>query len=200
MARRKPAAPPVVRHWIVCADYAQATAGEPAGQRRVAEIERTGACPYEHRVVASATKPEPSPSLSERYRAWSAPFLADPRDEEANAARTRETRELAAEILGAPAGTKVGPMTIAAAGWSAETAEAASQAGEPGSPEWTAALGTHEDALLTSDGKPVIRSAGCSHMPAPPGESWIRYEVFTAKGMKIHGYACPRCRRWIQAS
>ena len=138
---------------------------------------------------------------------WDAPFLADPRDETANAARASLTRELAAAILAADLfdiermeRTRVGHMQIAGAGWSKERGEQADATAEPGSPEWTAALGTHEHATLTSDGKSAIRDAWCTcaNDDVCAGQ-WVRYEQWTERGCERHGYVHSECRRLLQA-
>src|SRR5450755_3099990 len=100
---------------------------------------------------------------------WDEPFLADPRDEAANAARGDLTRALAAATLAARVGTAVGGMTVVGAGWSRERGDYADSVAEVGSDAW-------KDATLTSDGRGAIRDAWCE-CPAPGG--WVRYEGWT---------------------
>jgi len=126
---------------------------------------------------------------------WDEPFLADPRDEAANAARGDLTRALAAATLAARVGTAVGGMTVVGAGWSRERGDYADSVAEVGSDAWKAALGSHEDATLTSDGRGAIRDAWCE-CPAPGG--WVRYEGWTARGCEAHGFVCGGCRRVTQ--
>jgi hypothetical protein len=140
----------------------------------------------------------PSRELASVYGAWSEPFLADPRDEAANAARTAQTREVARLLLAAPLRTKVGGLVIDTAGWSRERAAKADAAGEAGSPEWFAALGDHEHATLTGDGGPADRARWCECEPFPAAETWVRYEHWTGRGVERHGYVCPACRRLTQ--
>ena len=140
----------------------------------------------------------PSAGLARLHAAWSAPFLADPRDEAANAARTAQTREVARLLLAAPLRTKVGGLTVFTAGWSKERADQARAAREAGSPEWFAALGDHEHATLTSDGGAADRWHWCECEPFPAGETYVRYEHWSERGMERHGYVCPDCRRLTQ--
>ncbi len=140
----------------------------------------------------------PSAELAEAHAAWRKPFLAGPRDETANAARTAQTREVARLLLAAPLRTETCGMTVDTAGWSRERAAEADAAGKPGSPEWLAALGEHEHATLTADGGVANRARWCECVPFPAGETWVRYEYWTALGMERHGYVCPDCRRLTQ--
>lgn len=130
--------------------------------------------------------------------AWDEPFLADPRDEQANEARGEQTRELAAAILSVPLMTGAGGMTIVSAGWSKERGEYAGAVADPAvdSAAWIAALGPHEDAVLTSDGRPAVRTGWC----ADPGDpaTWVRYEGWSARGCEAHGYVCADCRKLTQ--
>lgn len=127
---------------------------------------------------------------------WDQPFLADPRDAAANAARTALTRRLAAATLAADLGTRVGALTVVAGGWSRERAAQADAAGAAGSPAWYAALGAHEHATLTGDGKAAARHAWCE---CPESlDRWVRYEGWTAAGCEAHGFVCADCRRLVQ--
>lgn len=141
----------------------------------------------------------PSAELASAHAAWDAPFLADPFDEAASAARTAETRRVAALLLAAPLRTKVGGLVVFTAGWSRERAAAANAAGEPGSPAWFAALGDHEHATLTSDGGAADRSHWCQ-CPNDDvfADQWVRYEHWTERGMERHGYVHATCRRLLQ--
>ena len=140
----------------------------------------------------------PSPELAAAMAAWDAPFLADPFDEAASAARTAQTRELARLLLAAPLRTRVGALVVETGGWSRERAAEADAAGEPGSPEWWAALGDHEHVTLTSDGRMAARSRWCECEPSPAGQAWVRYEHWTERGRERHGFVCPSCRRLTQ--
>lgn len=145
-------------------------------------------------------------TLADLRADWDAPFLADPRDETANAARTQLTRDLAAGILAADLfdrdrmeRTRVGNMQIAGAGWTKERGDHADATAEPGSPAWIAALGTHEHATLTDDGKSAIRDAWCTCANDDVyADQWVRYEYWTEQGMERHGYVHSDCRRLLQ--
>jgi hypothetical protein len=136
--------------------------------------------------------------MTAEWEAWSAPFLADPSDEAANAARAAQTRQLAAAILAAPVGAKVGAMTLVTAGWSRERGDQADAVAGPGSEAWITALGAHEHATLTADGKSANRQAWCECPGLNDFENWVRYEGWTARGCEAHGFVCGTCRRLAQ--
>lgn len=142
----------------------------------------------------------PSAELARLHAAWSAPFLADPRDEAASAARSAQTREVARLLLAAPLRTEVGGLTVFTAGWSKERADQAYAAGDAGSPAWFAALGDHEHATLTSDGGAADRQRWCQ-CPNDDvfADQWVRYEHWTERGMERHGFVHSECRRLLQA-
>jgi hypothetical protein len=140
----------------------------------------------------------PSTGLASLHAAWAAPFLADPRDEAANAARTAQTREVARMILAAPLRTEVGGLVVFTGGWSKERADQARAAGEAGSPAWFAALGDHEHATLTGDGHAADRWHWCECEPFPAGGTWVMYQHWSERGMERHGFVCPDCRRLTQ--
>lgn len=144
-------------------------------------------------------------TLAELRAEWDAPLAAGPRDEVASAARTSLTRTLAAAILAADLldpvrgdRTQVGDLFISSAGWSRERAAAADAAAEAGTPEWIAALGTHEHATLTGDGGSANRARWC-RCGDPDVLEWVRYEHWTASGCEAHGYVHRECRRLLQA-
>lgn len=137
------------------------------------------------------------PALSAEYAAWNQPFLADPSDAAASAARTTQTRHLAAAILAAKVATRIADrLTIVTAGWSKQRGDEADAAAPVGSNEWIAKLGAHQHATLTYDGKAANRDAWC-RCPEDP-ETWIRYEQWTARGVEAHGYVCRECRALTQ--
>jgi hypothetical protein len=140
----------------------------------------------------------PSAELASLHAAWSAPFLADPRDEAASEARAAQTREVARLLLASPLRTRVGGLTVFTAGWSRERADAARAAGEAGSPAWFAALGAHEHATLTSDGGAADRTRWCECEAEFRASEWVRYEYWTERGMERHGYVHSECRRLLQ--
>jgi hypothetical protein len=145
-------------------------------------------------------------TLADLRAEWDAPFLADPRDETANAARTRLTRDLAAAILAADLydrdrmeRTRVGDMQIAGAGWSKERGDQADATAGRGTPEWAAALGIHEHATLTSDGGAAIREQWCTcPNDDVAAEQWVRYEYWTERGCEAHGFVHAACRKLLQ--
>lgn len=149
---------------------------------------------------ASICHPVPEdlvPEILARLRAaWDEPFLAGPADEAANGARRELTRYLADVILSSPPGATVGGLTIATAGWSKARGDYADSVADSATdPEaWTAALGRHEDAVLTSDGRPAIRTAWC----ASPGGPEARYEAWSELGCDAHGFVCADCRKLTQ--
>jgi hypothetical protein len=194
-----------VNSWVVCYDYAAGPFTADAAARRLVNHGKS-ICGHAHEVIVSATRPVTAAERDTMRAQWDAPFLADPSDEEANAERSQLTADLAAAILAAPLydrvsmeRTRVGDMRIAGAGWSVERGKLADAAGPAGSPEWTAALGVHEHATLTSDGNGAIREAWCACRPQPSAGTWVRYEYWTAEGMERHGFVCPECRRLLQA-
>jgi hypothetical protein len=143
-------------------------------------------------------------TLTELRAQWDAPFTGDAFDTAAWAARSALTRELAAAILAAPLAasrTQVGGMFIVLAGWSRERDFAVSAVALPGTPEWRAALGPHEHATLTSDGKGANRSKWCTcpNDDVSAADQWVRYEYWTAEGCERHGFVHSECRRLLQA-
>ena len=106
----------------------------------------------------------------------------------------------ARQILAAKVGSTIEGLVKCHGGWSAETAERAGAVAEPGSPEWYAALGPHETATLTADGRGAETSAWCmTH--THPADIWVRYERWSARGQEAHGYVCPEstCRHLVQS-
>jgi hypothetical protein len=103
---------------------------------------------------------------------------------------------MAAHILAAPLRTEVGGMVIYTAGWSRETADRADATAGIGTDAWIAALGAHEHATMTSDGRSATRNHWCD-CTTDMG-CWVRYEHWTAAGMTAHGYVCRTCRQLKQ--
>ena len=197
---RKPPEP--VNNWVLCYNYCAGPFTAAAAARRLATHERS-TCTHTHEIITSATKPVTAAERDTMRAQWDAPVLSDPLDEEANAERDQLGLDLAAAILAAPIGARIGNLRVDTGGWSKERADAADKAGPAGSPEWIAALGPFEHATLTADGKPAWRTAWCPHVAGGtdvPVEEWVRYEHWTAEGCKRHGYvhADPGCRKLIQ--
>jgi hypothetical protein len=109
----------------------------------------------------------------------------------------------ARRILAAP----VGPDSVfdglikGRGGWTRETAAQADATADAGTPQWRAALGPHQYAILTSDGSEA--DTGRWHIddrcggPAEDGD-WVRYERWTAEGRVGHGFVCRSCRGLLQ--
>jgi hypothetical protein len=69
------------------------------------------------------------------------------------------------------------------------------KASEPAAPAALfEALGPHEEATLTVDGRAAYVNGWCACPASPPAEEWIRYERWTDQGRAGHGYVCARCR------
>jgi hypothetical protein len=200
-AARKPRsrkAPVPATSWVLCYNFAAGPFTAAAAARRLLTHERS-TCTHAHEVVTSATRPVTAAERDTMRANWDAPFLADPDDEEANAERSTLTLDLADAILAAPLRARIGEMTVDTGGWSKERADVARAAGPAGSPEWFAALGHHEHATLTADGKPAVRDAWCT---CPNDDvaaaDWIRYEVWEAAGCTRHGFVHAGCRKLLQ--
>lgn len=183
-------------HWVVCGDWANGPYTPDAAQR-TENRHNDSACKLPHRVVTSGVKPSTESEIAPVRAEWDQPFLADPSDDAAFAARQALTVDLAALILRAPLPTRAGGLTIYTGGWSREHGDAAAAAGEPGSAAWITALGAYEHATLTGDGKAAQRDGWC-HCPGQPADSWVPYESWTAAGRVAHGFVCQSCRALIQ--
>jgi hypothetical protein len=144
------------------------------------------------------TAAAPGAALAAAYEGWSYPWLTGPFDDAAMLARPEQTRQLAAMLLAAPLGTEIDGLVIYAGGWSRERGAEADAAGDAGSLEWLAALGPHEHATLTADGRAAVRDQWCQ-CASTPAAGWVRYEHWTARGRESHGFVCPACRRLTQA-
>lgn len=138
-------------------------------------------------------------TLADLHAAWSAPFLADPSDDAASAARGEQTRELAGLVLAAGTRARVGDLTIVAGSWSRKQADYAYSVADPAVDldAFEAALGSFSDATLTSDGDYVARDLWC-RCASSAAAGWVRYEGWTAEGRSAHGFACPSCRALAQ--
>lgn len=155
---------------IACREHTVEVGSYDAAFRRRLQIETLGACKAEHRIEARTASGE-----------WRPAHLA-----------------LAETILAAKVGTRIetfdGPLTKYHGGWSKEAGARADAAGEAGSPEWYAALGTNETATLTSDGRGAIVEDWCSC----GGVKQERYERWSARGREAHGFVCKTCRYLTQ--
>lgn len=134
----------------------------------------------------------PGTELADAYDAWDRPYLGDDWS-----GRTAQTTRLAALVLAAPLRTELGSLVVTSGGWSRERGQQADRAGKPGSDEWLAALGDHEHATLTADGRSAVRDAWCGR-PDESGSNWVRYEGWAAAGRVSHGFVCGDCRRLVQ--
>lgn len=117
----------------------------------------------------------------------------------------------AAAILAAPVGptpidTPDGPLVKQEGTWTAERVARpdvqaalrnAEAAGDMAALE--VALGSHDTATLTGDGRWALTRQWCSCTPGPDAGTWVRYERYTARGREAHGYVCPGCRHLVQS-
>jgi len=182
--------------WVVCDGYAAGPYTPDAAPRVKAKHDAAPACAHSHEIVTSRTKPVTASELRAMRAEWDAPFLADPADEAACAERRALGEALAAATLAAKLMTRIGDLTVVEAGWSRETCDHADSIATPGSAEWIAALGAHEHATLTADGKPAIRDGWCRCSESL--DTWVRYEGWTAEGRTAHGFVCGTCRKITQ--
>lgn len=148
-------------------------------------------------MTVTGTLPLPATAELDAARAeWDKPYTGPPGP---CPERSAQTKALAALILAAPVGTKIGPLVKNQGGWSEANGAKADAAGTPGSPAWRAALGPHEDATLTGDGGGAIRTGWCGCKGAfADADGWVRYEVWTAAGQERHGFVCAACRKLLQ--
>ncbi|PZG12988.1 hypothetical protein C1I95_24580 [Micromonospora craterilacus] len=104
----------------------------------------------------------------------------------------------ASRILATSVGQMVDTLIKVHGGWSADAAARADATAEPGTDEWRNALGPHEDATLTADGRPAATGGWCT-CPAVGDDEWVRYERWSARGREAHGYVHAGCRALVQA-
>lgn len=164
-----------VTHRVICADDTRETFSLASAQRHLVNVQTLGICLFLHTIEVRSGDD------------WIPLHIAR-----------------AQEILAAPLGTVIdspdGRLSKAAGSWSKETSERASTAVGEGADHaaWIAALGPHEDATLTADGRGAHVDSWCTCPTEPPSEAWTRYERWTAQGRAGHGYVCPRCRYLTQ--
>lgn len=120
-------------------------------------------------------------------------------------------RLFARKVLAVPVGptpidTPDGPLIKCDGVWFAETVarpdvqaalKTAEQTGDVNLFE--SALGPHDTATLTFDGRLAATRNWCGCTPEPDAGAWIRYERYSARGREAHGYVCPTCRRLVQS-
>lgn len=123
-------------------------------------------------------------------------IMADPFNPAVSAKITTLTREYAAVLLALPLNSKADGLIVYTGGWSLERAAEADAVGQPGTDAWYAALGSHQHATLTSDGRDAVRTAWCQGCPG--ADQWVRYEHWTTEGCHAHGFVCASCRRITQ--
>lgn len=143
-------------------------------------------------TVAGARYPYlPTCPCGEQFRGYAAAHAAT------IVADAHECRTNTAAVLGAANCSVVplpdGPLVKVWGSWSAETARRA-EGIDPSVDRaaWRAAMGSHEEATLTADGRMVDRSRWCrceGETPTP-----VRYEFWTTRGREAHGWACASCR------
>ncbi|MFD9964905.1 hypothetical protein [Amycolatopsis sp. NPDC058986] len=162
-------------HRVVCRDYTHQTRNLAAAQGYLAGVESAGHCQLPHTIEVH---------IEGR---WVPLHIA-----------------LAREILAADLRTVVdtpdGRLVKARGGWSKQKCEHADRAANVSSDPkgWAAALGPHEHATLTADGRGARTDSWCQCEPEPTAETWIRYERWTMQGRAVHGYLCPGCRGLTQ--
>lgn len=159
-------------HRVVCADFTKSFRDEDAAQRWMTDVEVSGQCRQRHTVEVLVDG------------AWLARHIA-------------RAREILAAAVGTRIDTPDGPLIIAHAGWSRQSAErpaarAADAAGDVDA--YLAALGAHDHATLTADGRGARTDGWCQCEPGPPLATTVRYERWTDQGRVAHGYLCPTCR------
>ena len=141
----------------------------------------------------------PGAALAAAYGSWSHPWLTGPFDDAAMLARSERTRQLAAECCWPRRWVpRSRAWSSTPAGWSRERGAEADAAGDARSPEWLAALGPHEHATLSADGRAAVRDQWCQ-CASTPAVGWARYEHWTARGRESHGFVCPASHRLTQA-
>jgi hypothetical protein len=115
-------------------------------------------------------------------------------------APTTPAMDILAATLGTAVDTVDGPLIKCRGGWPRETSERANAVVDPATDRqgWLAALGPHEHATLTSDGRGARTDSWCQCTPVPAIESCVRYERWTTQGRTAHGYLCPTCRHITQ--
>ena len=156
---------------MVCAEHVLEVAGPEQAERQLAAVEKLGGCLLLHTVEA----------------------LVDGQWVPMHLVRARE-------ILAAPCGatlhTADGPLIKSGGVWPKQASERADAVADAGrNPQaWIAALGAHERAILTGDGREARRDGWCSCLPPPALETWIRYERWIGEGRVGHGFLCPSCR------
>lgn len=156
--------------------------------RHVATVTETSGQLYPYRPVCPC---------GQRFRAYAAEHAAQL---VADDHRCGDVQAAMNAKIGEPVEMRTGELIKAAGAWSAETGKRAELVADPAVDlaAWRAALGPHEEALLTSDGRTVRREAWCACGPAASGNP-VRYERWTLQGRQAHGWACTSCRAVAQA-
>lgn len=156
--------------------------------RHVATVTRTPGQLYPYRPVCPC---------GQRFRSYAAEHAAKL---VANDHRCGDVQAAMNAKIGEPVKMRTGELIKAAGAWSAETGKRAELVADPAVDltAWRAAMGSHEEVLLTSDGRTVRREAWCACGPAASGNP-VRYERWTLQGRQAHGWACTSCRAVVQA-
>lgn len=161
---------------VACPDHTQVLPSLAAAQGHLSGVETADHCAHPHTI-----------EVSEDGGGWVPLHIA-------------LARHILAAAVAATVDTVDGPLVKAAGSWSAKAGVRADAAGAAGSDAWFAALGPHEDTLLTGDGKGVQTNGWCRCTNAPDAQAWVRYERWTGAGRVGHGYACPTCRLITQTA
>ena len=166
-------------HRIVCADFTLDTTSLSLARTLAARVDAAKTCAHSH-TIEVRTGDEWLPLHTALARA----ILAAP--------------------LNATVDTFDGQLTKVSGGWSAEAAQRADQGADRDTDfaAWKAAIGPHEHALLTSDGRGTGHSwCTCGTGGGTGGGTDggpVRYERWTTEGRTAHGFACPSCRMIVQ--
>jgi hypothetical protein len=106
-------------------------------------------------------------------------------------------------VMAVPIGARIdlpgGALIKASGNWSAETGQRAEAVADPAvdMAAWRAAMGPHESALLSTDGRTVNRHKWCECGPAATVNP-VRYQRWSMDGFIAEAYACTSCRCVVQ--
>ena len=162
-------------HRVVCADHRHETFSLHQAEHHRTGVERLRLCQLLHTIEVRVNDQ------------WVPQHLV-------------QAQDMLAAPIGAVLDTPDGPLVKTSGGWSKETTDRANVIADTTTePEaWQTALGPHEHAELTTDGRSAHLDTWCTCPNPSPLEAWIRYEHWTTTGRAGHGYLCPTCRMITQ--